>query len=577
MNNGQKDLFSMFGFKVTEPVVDSKTKKAKVKPKSKGKIEKKSVQEIEESFNLPLTIQTGYRDSLDVIKETNGKDRMTLQELKLYLHACYPEYAESYTNIAFSKDKKIAYAAVDSAKVQEKGDIKITDKSKLSLGGVDYDLSSIMTDTECIISLEDIRKLLCLEHGEFMKGIGIATDGINSQMMILPIGSTIPEKMKFPISYIIPGRKAEKINEEDFKSFLESNGNLIEEGEEMFDRQGLESLILSRQPEFGDGHLLLQYVEESDLVLVKMQVMDDAEKNTDKKKKDMFPTVDVILSFIFRKIELSPDMFNGKIEITEDELISYCQSIYPEYSKERTKIEYDKSAKLLIPVLKGSKKGANTTLEIVTTRDEYHKRINSNSYDLFSYEALDGCTYRVESSSVSLTAATYSSCVNAKYQEYQYRLPKFSGGVRYKLDALFRKVSEVYQSEVLMMLFYDESKQEYFFEMPEQKVRGDKIIAHYDELVATKYYPIADFHSHCYHAPMFSDIDNKDELGNRIYGVFGSYQNTKLSDCYRAGTGGMYVPITASEIFTEETAAREEIREFVDMWMQEAIVKLRCW
>ena len=49
-------------------------------------------------------------------------------------------------------------------------------------------------------------------------------------------------------------------------------------------------------------------------------------------------------------------MFDGKKEATEREIQKYLEKDRPEYSKERTKIEYDEKNKLIIATIMGGKR-----------------------------------------------------------------------------------------------------------------------------------------------------------------------------------------------------------------------------
>ena len=57
-------------------------------------------------------------------------------------------------------------------------------------------------------------------------------------------------------------------------------------------------------------------------------------------KETTYPTKDVVLSLVFTKIPLSPDMFGGKEEVNEKELLKFICADYPEYGSGRASVQY---------------------------------------------------------------------------------------------------------------------------------------------------------------------------------------------------------------------------------------------
>ena len=115
----------------------------------------------------------------------------------------------------------------------------------------------------------------------------------------------------------------------------------------------------------------MQYVlikdKEQQLLVVRHKA-ENTQKKADTKKNDMYPT-DATIGLVFTQIKLNPMMFDGASEVTAKEIIRILGKQYPEYSQERTILEYDKKKKLIIPTLKSGKRGAYQGYVLEETED----------------------------------------------------------------------------------------------------------------------------------------------------------------------------------------------------------------
>jgi len=535
----QFNLFNIFGVVVEEPAVQEDKKNNK---KDKKKADKKDNKE--EMISPPKNLYTGTYSPIELTKVELGSDKVSVKQIKEYLHKQHCQYVPDFTCIDL---KDNIFASFNKTKMLCKGQVQVTANTKVYLGAELFDLSSIMTNESSSVEVTDISKLV---HATYPMIVDVGIYTSDSQIVIVPnnVGSGNDE---FPKHVCILGRETYDIEKEEYTDFFIKEGNELEDNEEAeYDEGLLKKMITDKYPDFL-GHIDLQFAE-GNFVTVSMQVVEKATKSgtiTGKK----YPTKGVTLSFIFTKFELTPEDFGGKEEVGESELLEFIRSKYPEYTKERTSIEYNKQLNMIVPILKGSSKGA-----IVTSESEYKERINSNKYDLFDYEQ-DGIVYRVESTQVSLTVASYEQ---GHASTFEWRLPKIPGQLRDCIDAVFSEVSKEFQTEFLILVFYDFEKRNYYIEVPKQINTAGSVQATYDTSLMRTSYPVADIHSHCFHPPFFSSIDNSDELGNRIYGVFGSYQ-AESKDIYRAGTGGRFISIKAEDIFNSEPATEKQKENFV--------------
>lgn len=354
------DLFSMFGVAVETPE-EKETKKAKKKPskttkKGASKSSKKDAPK-DIMYSLPITVYTGYREPFVIeVNEDKYKDGITAKQLKAEIEAICPEYQAKATSVEVNNRTAKAWTVSNSALAVRKGSVKLNKDSHMSLAGHALDFSSVMTDEECEVSLDQLQKTLGEIHPAF-KYASFVIEG----NYITPVfdNGKMPSTLKFPIRLCLYGRENWQITQEEYNAYLTEKGKEYT-GNAVYDEAIIREMIIARYPDFEEGHLMLRYMEDENIVLVTMYVKPSTPSASTKesaKKEETFPTEDVTLSFIFNKIPLSPELFDGKKKVTKKELVDYCATIYPEYDNKNTQIRYDKERKLLIPILQGSSKG----------------------------------------------------------------------------------------------------------------------------------------------------------------------------------------------------------------------------
>lgn len=571
--NGQIEVVDMFSMLGIEPEEIKEEKKSRVKTSSNkkkataGKTKNKDIK-------LPVTIYTGYRKPLVLTKDDfEGKELVDKNQLLKAMEKVFPEYTSSCTELEKdSKQDNIFYAGFRENFIISKGNVELNKNSKLTLAGTDFDLSSVMTDLKCEVSIEEIAKYFSDSSNKLFTNISIARVNKDtfSPVFKLPI---LNEELKFPIQVYIFGRDKFKITLEEYKTYLKELGNDVS-GDVKYEKGAIEDLIVQRFPDFADGHLELQYNKDFNIVLPCMKLKGIKSSEA---KKVMIPTEGTEISLIFTRIPLDPSLFQGQLEVEEKEIILFLNKKYPEYAEDRTRIVYDAENKLIMPIIQGSSKGCLET--IIDDPNELMLRtdIKNGEYSLFHYKTMindELRIFRVESTPVSLTIAPTD---NKPGGRFEYRYPFVSGKLYDCAKAFFNEIADIYNTEVLLCLYYDRSENTYFWELPYQRVTISRVFADYDVKMQLNhnFVHIADFHSHNCYPANFSDIDDHDEKGNRVYGVFGPFcseEETKF--IMRAGTGGYYVPITKNQLFTNEKASKDEINTFCNNYIGIAQTKV---
>ena len=252
-------------------------------------------------------------------------------------------------------------------------------------------------------------------------------------------------------------------------------------------------------------------------------------------KKDEYDisSGEVVLSLVWRKFNITPDLFNGSKKVTKDQLCSYLISQgYPEYSSNRTTFDFaDEDKKLLMAILKGSSKGA------VDASDAY----------CLEYEEKNGIEYRHE---ILPWGEFYIPTNNndALGGYFHMRIPKIPVMLLYDAYVFFKEVFCTYGTEAALQLFWNPQNKRYYWYVPKQTTYIDGVDFNRDASREYTDWLIADFHSHGMFNAFYSAVDDKDEKGTRLYGVIGSLGG-KSTFLLRAGCGGFFLPVQYSDAF----------------------------
>lgn len=331
------------------------------------------------------------------------------------------------------------------------------------------------------------------------------------------------EEVRFPItlSSLIFDENIE-ISKEEYEEFV---GELADS---KLTLENLKKLVCAMYPDFPDLMLTMfpqdkENPEEGSRLMVchKRAILASS-----KPKEKMYPT-DATISLIVTRIPLSPEMFEGKKEITQKEVIRFLEKDYPEYSSERTELQYDEKKKLIIPLLKSGKRGAG------------------------EYELWENELYRFESSEIMTVHAEKGELGAGKFI---FRLPLIPFSILQDCIHFFWCVYIFQKTEAIAQIFWDRKKRTYEIFIPEQYCTSSYV--RFDRDVDMEYAPdkllVMEIHSHGGYQAFWSHTDDEDEVSHRLYGVVGDlpffgfdFEHIKV----RASTGNYYVVIPATNVF----------------------------
>lgn len=230
-------------------------------------------------------------------------------------------------------------------------------------------------------------------------------------------------------------------------------------------------------------------------------------------------------------LDLETADFEGKTEVTLEEVRAALEEVYPEFSKERTEMIYDERG-FIIPVLKGSKKG----LTVTSTR---------KNQNLFLVSGRDGWKYRIE----QMPYGQFDCRVDGMEADFHLSAGKIPGSLFSEILRFFRKDP---RREAAAQIFYDDRTGSYELHLPKQKADVCTVIFDRDMLLESEKVLVMDVHSHGQMNAFFSSVDDHDEKGTRLFLVLGKIGDKMPAWKLRAGIAGHYRELALSDVFDME-------------------------
>lgn len=504
----QFDIFESLG--VTAPESTKKKKPAGKDKKPKG-----------QAYALPLTLYTGYHEPATL--EGSGKNELGKQELEEKIAATFPEYKGCLYRAGKKGGCIYAYFSPDA--MATGGSLEISPSTKMVLGNTCFDLSALPLGESREASTQELSRIVT-EKIPLLEGAKLGFYHIQGPDIIIPkLPETgIPDGASFPVTALLPERGILEITKELYEDAGGSPGAP--------DEKGLAKAIVRNWPELAEGFSI--YFAKNVAILSP----NFAPADPPTPQGELIPVDGTVISLVFAKIALSPEMFGGAEEVPKDDIIHLLSKEYPEYSKTRTEIIYDAQKRLIIPVLKGSRKGAGL---IPFLDDPVQMQLFEQEFRPY-YKEYKGQKVRVENTPF----ARFQK--NGDAVSFQYHLPKIPARIYAGCLNAFIKVMEEHDTEAMLQLFYDTGAGRYFLHCPKQEAGFAQVYAERDYWMEQKYALVMDIHSHGRINCSFSRTDDEDEQGTRFYCVF--YDLAGAASCdIRCGCAGTFLPVPKNALF----------------------------
>jgi len=525
MNYIENGLFSFGDFNSSMLTTKQKEKKAR-----KTEVNKKST---EEKYDLPLTVLLD--GGLPV--ELHGNGSLSKEELLKELAektsvAAFMEEWEQFQILRIKNSNRYLIRP-DKKSVIQKG---IVSGNQVFFYNELHKIDTLWDeDQTATSSITDLIK--CIKE-KYTIDISLSMHLVGDTYFPVPTCVNASQDFQpptFPITvhtFICPERI--EISEELYDLVNTRDTSQDPPHKQQIDKESIQKCIIHLYPAFNEAIDLILDHQNSITVIFQTETIPTLPKTG--KKDTLYPT-DAVISLIFTKLQLSPSLFDGRKKVEANEIIQHLQKKYPEYSKERTELQYDKALNLIIPVLKSGKKGC--------------------------YELLDTESYRKEESIMMNLTVSKSE---PKSGSFSWKLPKIPFAVIHKVIQFFWNVYMLHGAEAIALIYF-RPENGYSIVIPKQSVSESSVKferKYIDGFLAME------IHSHGQFPAFWSAEDNADELSHCIYAVVGHFQDFRYDNEHfiaRAGTGGYYLPISPTQIidFPEKAIQFHEWMSFVDI------------
>ena len=146
------------------------------------------------------------------------------------------------------------------------------------------------------------------------------------------------------------------------------------------------------------------------------------------------------------------------------------------------------------------------------------------------------------------------------------KVPKIPLRILLQIVSFFKDVDIRHETEVMVQIFWDRKKKEYFCFCPRQEVSGTSVDFKRDKQMEKKYLLVADMHSHNDMEAFFSYTDDKDEKEIRLFGVVGNVNEALPDIQFRASSGNSSIQVSLDDIFDLK-------QEYPKSWLKQIKLK----
>lgn len=545
MSNGfenQLSLDDFFGVDLGFTPAKKETPKAAPKTTAPKAAAPKAVKK-EDLYTLPIKVVSGYVN-FELEAPAEGEKEVTLGTIKDLVFAKYKFLAPAITKI----DVKDGVAYVKFKSLPGSG-AELEKPYTVCLNGFEIELPADENagneDSDADIkSVNDEAEAQWLTQYPDFKDCKFLVD--EPKGIVVPIMKTglATESLELPITWQIFGGETETITES--KDAVDGKIQGFKFEQYLTEKLGIPCGYCKSQD--GNTYYAVPRTDGSN----------KGNSNTKKEEKKISTSCTVV--FYGERVALDPSMFGGKAQVTEKEFLKWVCAPngggHDEFGEDRGSwIDFDEKRNLAIPRFPAAKKGAG--------------------YQIVEEE---GVWYRVQETPIGVFRMRQDRA-ESEDNSFIYRLPKIPARIWRAIVNFFKYLSAQFCVEGVVQVAYDTVRDEWKVLVPEQTV--SPVSVNYDPQLAistTAYTEgmvlVADIHSHNRMAPFFSSIDDNDERGVRLFGVFGNHKGTDYDVLLRAGAGGRFCRVPAEDVLEDFENRRQDGTRFKDSFPLDWLTKV---
>lgn len=483
------NLFEMFG----EAVPDMPKFGAKKEPKKKESSSKNdagakkntdsktgSVLKKEPTFQSPLSVYVGGNPSCFILEKDGN---ITISDVKEFAASKMEGYPSDLTVVHDAKTCAVVYL---NGKGMVKGQIEVGEGCRLYYGTIEFDISELLsggTNIEVDKLNEVVRDTISAPQISYL----YSKDKNILSIQLLGSGETEIPSPKKEITVLMESGEEMPLTVVSGEEQL-SQISLPGLGLDMEEQKPAKKLKVNLNewlPDSLKGHPLLH--------LVKSEVKGryyfgcttvNASAKSAPAAETLYETENSMISLVWDRYNISPDMFGGKKKVTFDEILAFLvekgNKEFAWLGKSDVSIQWNAKNRCILVSLKSSKKGA----------------------DVASFLLPKKIPFAIAAQWVYFSKLIYS----------------------------------MHHTEVLMDLYYDPKTDNYLWYVPKQVAYGSSLNARFESFLQSTLCglrKIGQFHSHGSIPAFFSSKDDDDEILRGIYGVIGSIGREKQTFAFR--------------------------------------------
>ncbi len=492
----------------------------------------------EQTYPVPITIRTGYLKDASLNQDAFGKDRVSVDDIKKAVLSLYPWLGDKEHLIIEKKDE-VFLAAIDvTAALAPSATVEITEKSEIYCGPVRLNsFSDGICGKQKVSDIED----------KLIPGISCQIVQCGERLIVLPGKTAATGTVKLPLELILFNGKKLSLTGEDVLEFRqetqkpdikEQESEEEEEGSEEESDEITDEVTSEDVPESVSIEEITKVLQWKNKTLTSCGVIYQSGKGDDvtytfrvvakksvtyaapKEKKFDISNGAVIRYMPYgmaADIKISPENFEGKTEINEDDFWKFSEDQYEEFDKKNSFVDIlsskERGVLLLVNRKSGSSKGLGD-FEVFCTNSEESE---------FVRKTVDGVRYEKTRTHFMAASAATSGHVFPEEGDFVYRLPQLPNALMFNIGCLFRRIAKEHGTEAIVRIEYNPNVEGYRIVIPEQKVTAATVTAERasgdeDE---EGWFKAVEIHSHGLFDAFFSSTDDKDETLSGIYGVIG--------------------------------------------------------
>lgn len=488
----QMSLFNLLGIEEEPEKKEEPVKQTEEKPKSETKTSTTTKKKKEvKKYKCPIIVHCGPY----TYKIEEDKEEMSLVEIKNHMIKTFPELKGIVTITMEKGDICIA-----------KVTLKETKLSKIK----DQGIFTVKLGKQFVINEEGAEEAVLAWNTKFPQYVGCKFHYVEENHILIPFfeqdSSIILRTYELPIQIGFPGMM-ETITAEDFS---------VSEDEKISG-----TIIMEK---YSENHP--EYKGCDFMYAVNAKLFVPLNEKADYENKKCLLQLPIKVATGGYHIEFSSEDFDGASVVTMEQIRESLEKMYPEYSKERTIMDYD-HRHFVIATLKSSTKGAIIT----SCREGFQREITENG--VIEYRPYG--SFELENDRLSFSL-----------KSEELKIPK-----KLLKDMIDRFRMDIHR-ECALQLFMTKDEKGYWLYEPNQEATVCDVRFERNYRLEEEYVLVMDIHSHGTIPTFFSGTDDKDEKGIRLYMVIGDFNdddpyahNIKL----RAGMNGVFEDLSLDDIF----------------------------